>query len=404
MSLTNTAIEKAIPRAKPYKLYDGEGLYLIVTPKGGKWWRFNYRYVGKAKTLSFGVYPDVSLKDARDKRTAARKQVADGIDASEHRKAVKAAQAENLDNTFEVIAREWLAKQKDGWSPRHYAKVSGRLVKDLYPRLGRRPIADIKAQELLKAIQRIEERGAHEVARTALEICGQVMRYAIITARAKYDVSRDLHGALKPLQKGHYAAVTNPTQVGGLMRAIRGYTGQPVTRCALQLAPLVFTRPGELRQAEWSEFNLKRAEWIIPAKRMKIKDIGDHLVPLSTQSITILKKLHEETGRGRYVFPSVRTGSRPMSDNAILAALRRMGIEKHEMTGHGFRAMARTILDEVLHERPDIIEHQLAHVVRDPNGRAYNRTSHLDARRAMMQRWADYLDSLADTLPSDDRH
>jgi len=402
MPLANTAIEKAKPRAKPYKLYDSEGLYVIITPKGGKWWRFNYRYVGKTKTLSFGVYPDVSLKDARDRRTVARKQVADGIDPSENRKAAKAAQAENLGNTFEVIAREWLAKQKAGWSPRHYAKVDGRLVKDLYPYLGRRPIADIKAQELLKAIQRIEERGANEVARTALEICGQVMRYAIITSRAKYDVSRDLHGALKPMQKGHYAAITNPIQVGGLMRAIRGYSGQPVTRCALQLAPLVFTRPGELRQAEWSEFNLKKAEWIIPAKRMKIKDIGDHLVPLSTQALVILKKLHEETGRGRYVFPSVRTGNRPMSDNAILAALRRMGIEKHEMTGHGFRAMARTILDEVLHVRPDIIEHQLAHVVRDPNGRAYNRTSHLKARRDMMQQWADYLDKLADTLPSDD--
>ena len=230
------------------------------------------------------------------------------------------------------------------------------------------------------------------------------MRYAIVTGRAKYDVSRDLHGALKPMEKGHYAAITNPTQVGGLLRAIRGYTGQPVTRYALQLAPLVFTRPGELRQAEWSEFSFKKAEWIIPAKRMKIKGIGDHLVPLSTQAIAILKELHEETGRGRYVFPSARTGARPMSDNAILAALRRMGIAKEEMTGHGFRAMARTILDEVLHVRTDIIEHQLAHVVRDPNGRAYNRTSHLDARRAMMQQWADYLDKLANTLPSDDSH
>lgn len=404
MPLSTVAIDKAKARAKLFKLFDGGGLFLLISPNGAKWWRFKYRFASKEKQISFGVYPDVGLKDARERRDVARKQVAAGIDPSEHRKAAKAANAEKLGNTFEVVAREWIAKQQKVWAEQTYIKKSRLLERDIYPRLGRRPIADVTAQELLKALQRIEDRGSLEMAHSALETCSQVLRYGIVTGRATYDISRDLRGALQPAEEGHYAAFTNPEDVGGLIRAIRGYKGEPVTRYALQLAPLVFIRPGELRKAEWAEFNLETADWIIPGAKMKrekvkIKELRDHHVPLSTQAVAILKELYALTGRGRYVFPNERSSKRPMSDNAVLAALRRMGFTKEEMTGHGFRAMARTILEEVLDVPPHLIEHQLAHKVKDANGRAYNRTRHLKKRRMMMQTWADYLDKLATTLP-----
>jgi len=404
MALTAIQIRNAAPAGRPYRLFDGAGLYLEIAPSGGKWWRFKYRFDGKEKRLSLGTYPDVPLagrKDAatgrwidgaRDKRDRARKLLAEGIDPAEHRKAHKAARADRAANSFEVVAREWFAKYAPGWVPGHADKIIRRLERDIFPWIGARAIADITAPELLAAVRRIEERGAVETAHRALQNCGQVFRYAIATGRAERDPTPDLKGALPPVKQTHLAAITEPKAVGELLRAINSYRGSFVTKCAMRLAPLVFVRPGELRRAEWSEFDLERAEWNIPAERMKMRE--PHLVPLSRQAVAILRELHAVTGEGRYLFPGARTTRRPMSDNAILAALRRMGYGKDEMTGHGFRAMARTILDEVLKVRPDYIEHQLAHAVRDPNGRAYNRTAHLAERRDMMQRWADYLDRL----------
>jgi integrase len=400
MSLTNAAIINAKPSNKAIRLFDGGGLYLEVAPSGGKWWRLKYRYNGKEKRLSLGVYPDVSLKDARQRRDNARKLLAEDIDPSENRKAQKAAKVERAANSFEVIAREWYAKHAPNWAAGHGDKIIRRLERDIFPWLGGKAIADITAPELLAALRRIEARGALETAHRALQNCGQVFRYAIATGRAQRDPSPDLKGALPPTKETHLAAITEPVKVGALLRAFDNYSGHFVTKCALRLAPLVFVRPGELRKAEWVEIDLDKAEWNIPAERMKMRE--GHLVPLSAQAVEILRELQPLTGSGQYVFPGARTNGRPMSDNAILAAMRRMGFAKDEMSGHGFRAMARTILDEVLGVRPDFIEHQLAHAVRDPNGRAYNRTAHLAERWKMMQLWADYLDKLkagAEVIP-----
>jgi integrase len=347
-----------------------------------------------------GVYPDVSLAKARERRDEARKLLADGIDPSKNRKAQKAARADRNANSFEVVAREWFAKFKPNWVEAHSDKVIRRLERDVFPWIGGDPIAEVRAPDLLACLRRVESRGTVETAHRALQSCGQIFRYAIATGRASRDPSGDLRGALSTVKGTHLASITEPTAVGGLLRACDGYQGSLVTKCALRLAPLVFVRPGELRKAEWTEIDLERAEWNIPAERMKMRE--PHLVPLATQAVAILTELLALTGGGRYVFPGARTNGRPMSDNAILAALRRMGFAKDEMSGHGFRAMARTILDEVLGVRPDFIEHQLAHAVRDPNGRAYNRTAHLVERRKMMQQWADYLDKLkagADVIP-----
>lgn len=392
MPLTDTLIRKAKPADKQTKLFDEKGLFLLLTPAGGKWWRLKYRFGGKEKLLSLGTYPEVSLKDARERRDEARRLLANEVDPGEARKAKKAAGNERAANSFEVIAREWYAKFSPGWTPSHGERILRRLERDVFPWLGERPIADIKAPDLLQAIRRIEGRGALETAHRAMQNCGQVFRYAIATGRAERDPTPDLRGALPPVRESHLAAMTDPKDVAALLRAIDAYEGFYTTRAALRLAPLVFVRPGELRKAEWSEIDLDNAEWNIPAERMKMRQ--PHLVPLATQAISILRELQPLTGASRYVFPGARTNARPMSDNAILAALRRMGFAKDEMSGHGFRAMARTILDEVLGVRPDYIEHQLAHAVRDPNGRAYNRTAHLPQRRQMMQQWADYLDNL----------
>ena len=392
MPLSDIAIRNAKPELKARRLYDTGGLYLEISPAGGRWWRLKYRFGGKEKRLSLGTYPDTGLKDARDKRDAARRLLASAVDPGEHRKAEKAAGADRAANSFEVVAREWHAKQATVWSKVHSRNVLRRLVCDIFPWLGARPVADINAPELLETVRRLESRGAVESAHRALQNCGQVFRYAIATGRALRDPSNDLRGALAPVKETHHAAITNPAEVGGLLRAIDAYSGTVVTKCALRLAPLVFVRPGELRKSEWSEINLDAAVWVIPAERMKTRE--PHMVPLSRQAVEILRELKPLTGRGRFVFPCARSPRRPMSDNAILAALRRMGFAKDEMIGHGFRAMARTILDEVLQVRPDFIEHQLAHAVRDPNGRAYNRTAHLSERSNMMQRWADYLDQL----------
>lgn len=388
MALTDTAIRTAKPAAKPRKLADERGLYLLINPGGGKLWRFKYRVEGKEKLLAFGAYPDVSLKAARARRDEAREQLAQGIDPAAVRKAERASQGEA--GTFEAVAREWHARQLPTWVPDHAAKIILRFEQDVFPWIGARPVDAITPPDLLAVARRIEDRGAVETARRALQSCGQVFRYAVATGRAERDPTRDLRGALAPMQKGHRAAVTEPAKVAELLRAIDGYAGTLTVRCALRLAPLVFVRPGELRTARWADFDLDAGEW----RYLVSKTQTPHIVPLATQAVAILRELHPLTGRSEFVFPSARTDGRPMSDNAILSAFRRMGIEKDEMSGHGFRAMARTILDEVLGYRPEIIEQQLAHVVRDPLGRAYNRTAHLDARKGMMQAWADYLDRL----------
>jgi integrase len=390
MPLTDTAIRSAKPKAKTYKLADGGGMYLEVAPAGGKWWRLKYRIGGKEKRLSLGVYPDVTLAFARERRDEARKLIADGVDPSENRKAQKAAQAESAANSFETVAREWFAKFGPGWVPGHGDKIIRRLARDIFPWIGKRPITEVTAPELLKVLRRIEERGSIETAHRALQNCGQILRYAIATGRAERDISSDLRGALSPIRGKHHAAITEPKELAPLLRAIHGYEGSLVTRTALQLAPLLFVRPGELRSAEWAHINLDTAEWRYTVTKTKT----EHIVPLSRQAVALLRELQPLTGSGRYVFPSTRSDKRPMSDVTLLAALRRLGFSKEQATVHGFRATARTILDEVLGFRPDLMEHQLAHAVRDANGRAYNRTAHLDARKDMMQRWSDYLDNL----------
>lgn len=390
MALTDSAIRNAKPSEKPRKLADEKGLFLLVSPSGGKWWRLKYRFGGKEKLLSLGTYPEVGLKEARERRDAARKLLADDIDPSANRKAIKAAKGEQAANSFEVVAREWYAKFSQTWNENHGTRIIRRLERDIFPWIGSKPIAEVSAPDLLATVRRIENRGALETAHRALQNCSQVFRYAIATARVERDPAQDLRGALPPVRTNHFAAVVDSRQVAPLLRTLDGYQGTLTVSCALRLAPLVFVRPGELRKAEWADIDLDAAEW----RYHVTKTSSEHIVPLSSQAVAILREVHALTGDGRYVFPSARTGERPMSDNAILAAMRRLGIPKDEMSGHGFRAMARTILDEVLGYRPDLIEHQLAHAVKDPNGRAYNRTAHLPERRKMMQKWADYLDAL----------
>jgi integrase len=395
MPLSNTAIRNAKPADKTRKMFDGGGLYLEVAPSGGKWWRLKYRFGGKEKRLSLGVYPDVSLKDARERRNEARKLLANEIDPSENRKAQKAAKSEREANSFEVVAREWFTKHEPNWSANHANRIIRRLERDIFPWIGGKAIANITVQRLLETIRRIEQRGALETAHRALGNCGQVFRYAIATGRAERDPSGDLRGALPPAKGTHFASVTEPKKVAEVLRALDDYEGTLTVNCALRLAPLVFVRPGELRHAKWVDIDLDAAEWRYTVSKTNTQ----HIVPLSRQAVEILQDLHPLTGHGHYVFPSARSATRPMSDNAILAAMRRMGISKDEMSGHGFRAMARTILDEVLGFRPDYIEHQLAHAVRDPSGRAYNRTAYLPERHKMMQCWSDYLYELkTDTL------
>ena len=390
MPLTNAEIRNAKPHSKARRLFDERGLYLEVSPAGGKWWRLKYRIEGKEKRLSLGIYPDVGLKEARDRRDAARKLLAGGVDPSENRKATKTARAERAANSFEVVAREWFGKYASGWTIAHGNRVMRRLERDIFPWIGGRPISEVTAPELLAVIRRVEGRGTLDTAHRALRNCGPIFRYAIATGRCERDPSGDLRGALPPATGDHFAATTEPAKLAEILRALDGYRGTPEVRCALRLAPLTFVRPGELRTAEWKDVDLDAAEW----RYVATKTDTAHIVPLSRQAVEILRDLQPLTGNGRFVFPGARTARRPMSDNAVLAAMRRLDIAKEEMSGHGFRAVARTILDEVLEVRPDFIEHQLAHVVRDPNGRAYNRTAHLAKRREMMQLWADYLDKL----------
>lgn len=393
MGLTATSIKNAKPGAKPLKLFDGGGLFLLVVPSGGKWWRLKYRFDGKEKLLSLGVFPEIGLKDARDRRDEARKALANGFDPSAQRKAVKASRLERGANSFEVVAREWIAKRTPSWAASHASKVAARLEKDAYAWIGGRPVAELKATDVLSVIRRVEERGALDTAHRVLENCGQVMRYAIATGRATHNPCGDLRGALPPSQHVHFPSIIDPARIGELLRAIEGFRGTFVVQCALRLAPLFFVRPGELRKASWADFDLDKAEW----RYLVTKTKTEHLVPLSTQAVAILKDLHPLTGHRPYVFPG-RDPRKGMSEAAVNAALRRMGYDtKTEITGHGFRAMARTILQEELGASPFVIEHQLAHRVPDTLGAAYNRTKFLKERRVMMQQWADYLDALRTT-------
>lgn len=387
--LTDTQIRQAKGTGKAYRLYDERGLYLEVSPPGGKLWRFKYHIGGKEKRIGLGRYPDVSLSQARERREESRKLVARGIDPSAQRQAERAAVELAVTSRFEVVAREWIEKNITTWSPTHAKTVLQRLEKDIFPWLGDRLVGDITAPELLAVIRKVELRGAVETAHRELAICGQVFRYAIATNRAERDPSGDLRGALTPVQNDHFSAITDPKRLGQVLRMFDGYSGGLVVKSALRLTPLLFVRPGELRRMEWSEIDFSTSEW----RYFVTKTKTDQIVPLSNQAIAILRELHPLTGHQQWVFPG-RPG-RPMSENGVLAALRALGIES-ETTGHGFRATARTLLDEVLGFRPELIEQQLAHAVRDSLGRAYNRTKYLDERKRMMQAWADYLDKLRD--------
>jgi integrase len=417
----DTTIKAIKPGDERKRLNDGGGLYLLLFVMGGSHgWRLDYSLGGRRKTLSLGTYPDTGLGLARKKADEARKLVAEGTDPSEVRQAAKVKDQTEREaeqradaglppvGSFEAVARAWLATV-------HAAKVSEghadrtriRLEQDVFPWLGRKPLASIRAPELLECLRRVEARGAIETAHRVKQACGQVFRFGIAEGHCERDWAADLTDALTPVNVNHRAAIIDPKRAGELLRAIEDYRGMPTTRAALKLAPLVFVRPGELRKAEWAEFDLDEAVWKIPAERMKRSKDGKangvpHVVPLARQAVTLLCELQPLTGHGRYLFPSPRTGERPMSDNAVLSALRRMGFPKDEMTGHGFRAMARTMLAERLHVDEAVIEAQLAHAVKDSLGRAYNRTEFLAQRRDMLQLWADHLDKLrvgAEVLP-----
>lgn len=392
MALTDTAIRNAKPRnSGPFRLHDAHGLYVRVFPTGAKYWRLDYRYGGKRKTLALGTYPSVTLAAARTKAGDARRLLDAGADPCAAKQANKRARAEGVANSFEAIANEWLTRTTPGWAEKHAEKIKQLFDRDIIPTLGHRPIADITAPEVLAMARRIAARGSLDTAHRSIGNCGQVFRYAVATGRAVADPTGALRGALPSRQRGqHFAAITDPKQLGELLRSIDGYQGTHVVRCALKLSPLVFVRPGELRTARWQDIDLDGAEW----RYQVTKTDQPHIVPLSTQAVEILRDLHALTGRGALAFPGARSRNRPMSENAITVALRNLDIKKNEMSAHGFRATARTLLDEVLGFRVDYIEHQLAHAVRDPLGRAYNRTAHLPERRKMMQAWSDYLDRL----------
>jgi integrase len=398
MPLTALKISKVKPDSKKtLRLFDGRGLYLEIAPSGGKWWRLKYRIRGKEKRLSLGVYSaagskvvEVGLEAARKAAEDARQLVRVGTDPSQERKAEKLRAAHQSENTFEVVAREWHGKHSATWVPAHAECVLRLFERDIFPHIGRRPIAEIEAPEVLPVLRRLEGRGVAFTAHRARQYCGMIFRYGIATGRCQRDPASDLRGALAPIQKSNFPAVTEPKEFSSILRALDAYDGTLTVRCALRLAPLLAVRPGELRKAEWKDIDLETAEW----RYIASKTHPNHIVPLSKQAVGILRELEPLTGTGKYVFPGARSARRPMSDNAVLAAMRRMEIPADVMTGHGFRASFRTIADEVLKFRVDWIEHQLAHKVKDANGRAYNRTSFLPERKRMMQRWADYLDSL----------
>lgn len=389
-----TTVTSARPREREYKLTDGAGLYLLVKPNGRKLWRLNYAYLGKQRTLSFGAWPDVGLADARERRDQARKLIAAGLDPSHEAKIAEARAMLSEENSFKLVAEEWVAKQeREGMSEVTLSKIRWLLAK-AYPRIGSRPVAKITPQEALAVLRSIEATGRYESARRMRSVLGRVFRYAIATTRAEMDPSRDLRGALTVPKAKHLAAITTPKGAGELMRAIEGYTGHAITLFGLRLSAHLFVRPGELRQAEWSEFDFDRSVWNIPEQKMKMR--RPHRVPLSTQVIALFEQLWELTGTGRYCFPSFRSPLRPMSENTVNAALRALGFSQEEMTAHGFRAMAATLLNETGKFNPDAIERQLAHMETNAIRRAYTRGEYWDERVRMMQYWSDQLDEMRD--------
>lgn len=394
MALNIKQIEALKPTEKPYKVADSGGLYIEISPVGGKAWKLKYRYLGKEKKLSLGRYPVVSLKDARDKRDDAKRVLDSGKDPGAEKKRAKIEAMTAMENTFQVIAEEWAGRHFVNKAPAHKARVVSRLEKNIYPYIGSRPVAEITPADILRVIQLIEKRGAIETAHRALQNISQIMRYAVATCRLTIDPTPSLRGALQPVTLSHMAAPTTPSEVAGFLRLIEAFTGGQVVSAALRLLPLVFVRPGTFRKMEWSEVDLEKGEWNIPADKMKMKE--SHYVPLARQAVTILRdELLPITGGGKYVFPGGRSDVRPMSESAINGAYKRLGIDtRTELTGHGWRATARTLLHEVLNYDPAVIEHQLAHRVADALGTAYNRTRFLEKRKEMMQAWADYLESL----------
>ena len=401
--LTASEVANAKPKAKPYKMHDARGLFLLVTPAGGKLWRLKYRRPGTRaeNTLGLGIYPDVSLRQARERRDAARKLLADGIDPGVQRQADKAAQRAAAADSFEVIAREFIAQRLADKAESHRSKVQRRLELYVFPYLGKRAVSAVTAPEIRTVLHRIESRGTHETAHRALQNIGQVIRYAIATGRTEFDPTPSLRGSLRPVNPRNMPAPTDPVAVGAILRALEAFQGGPVVQAAANLLPLIFCRPGELRTMKWADVDLDAAQWSYTVSKTKTA----HVVPLSTQAVAILRDLQPLTGHlaGGYVFPGGRSSLRPLSNAAINAALRRLGIDtKNELTGHGWRAVARTLLHEHLGYDPHVIEHQLAHAVPDALGTSYNRTKFLKERKAMMQRWADYLDTLrkgADVVP-----
>lgn len=391
MKLSDTVIRKAKPKTKIYKMADGGGLFLQFQPNGSKYWRLFYRFEGKQKLLALGVYPDVPLKLARERRDAARKLLANSIDPNENRKAKKKTRSDSLENSFEVVAREWLASYMKNKTASHSEKVIRRLELYIFPWIGNKPIADITPPEVLSTVKRIESLGKIETAHRALNVCGQVFRYAVQTGRAERDVTADLKGAIPPHEVKHYPTFTEPKDIAKFLRDTDGLRSGFTVKCALKMATMLFVRPGELRMAKWKDIDLDAAEWRYVVSKTKT----DHIVPLCKQVIAILRELHPSSGYGEYVFQAARDPQKPMSDGTVNSAIRRLGYcTKTQITGHGFRAMARTALHERLEIDPHIIEHQLAHRVPDALGQAYNRTKFIKQRKVIMQTWADYLDQL----------
>lgn len=391
MPLTDTAIRNAKPTSKQQKLYDAKGLLLLITSAGAKRWVFKYRIGGKEKSLALGMYPDVPLSDARKKRDDAREKLASGIDPGEAKKIDRRSARLAAINTFEAVALAWMDERRPYVEPAQYDKTLARFRKDAFPWLGARPAAEIDAPEILDVLKRVDSRGARFTSHRLRGEISRVFRYGIKEGLCKADPARDLQGAIPPSQTTHFASITEPARVGEMLRAFDGFNGTFPVLCALKLAPMLFVRPGELRKAEWEQFDLDKGEW----RYLITKTTTAHLVPLAAQAVAILRELHALTGSDRYLFPGARDRKRPMSEATINAALRRLGYDtRTEITGHGFRAMARTILHEELEQKPEVIEHQLAHRVPDNLGGAYNRTKFIKERRAMMQRWADYLGQL----------
>ena len=391
MKLTASQIKSAKATNKPIKLADGRGLYVLVKLNGAKYWRLKYRFAGKEKLLALGVFPAVSLAQARLLCAEAKALLAANRDPSLTKQIQKNLLQNKSQDTFEAVANEWFAAKIADKSESYKARTWRILEKDLFPRIGQISAGDLTGQMLLAALRAIEVRTI-DIAHRAKQTASQVMRYAVATGRADRDIAADLTGALKPRSVKHAATLLDPSEIGQLLRSIEAYSGSLIVKSALQLSPLLFVRPGELRTMEWKELDWETARWEIPAEKMKMRQ--PHIVPLATQCLDVLRQIHPLTGRGDYVFPSARKGGRPLSDNGVRTALRSLGYTNEQITPHGFRAMARTLLDEELKYRVDYIEHQLAHAVKDPLGRAYNRTKHMDERVEMMQRWADYLDKL----------